>query len=245
MTLRKQVHVLASLRYGMRLTQAHFKTLVPGSALYFLPDLFNALQLPLPGPALAWRLAKAVVALILLWHALDLADAETKVERARTRRNALKQSGNFFGSMGLYWVVLLALASLALPWVCGIDWACLRQQFDLVLDGQFPAGLSGGTLLGVGLTLVPCGLWALYGWFHGYYVADEGQGPWQSMRSSYAAVRGAELGVLLFCLVCGVLNILGLALAVVGIFFAFPITLLATTYVHLELKQQTLVGDRL
>lgn len=235
----KRLHIGQSLLYGLRLTRTHFKTLVPGSALYFLPELIDSLGVDRPGPAWAWGLLKAIIAFALLWHALDLADDDTRASRLAAKGGMAAHSGNFLGSVGLYWLVVLALGALALPWVCGMDLACLSAQASAIWSGQLPQGVPAWRWAAALLSLLPCGAWALYGWFHGYYVADEGQGPWQSMVSSYHAVRGAELGVTLFCLACGVLNILGLALWVVGIFFIFPITLLATTYIHLELKQQT------
>jgi uncharacterized membrane protein len=96
----------------------------------------------------------------------------------------------------------------------------------------------------VAFLALPAGLWAVYGWFHGYYVADEGQGAWQSMLSSAKAVRGCFWKCVLFLAVIGGLNAAGWMAWVVGIFLAFPVTLMATTYVHLELKRQVEAEER-
>ena len=58
------------------------------------------------------------------------------------------------------------------------------------------------------------------------------------MVSSYHSVKGAFWRTTGFLAVIAAVNALGLALWFVGIFVAFPITLMATTYVHLELKKQ-------
>ena len=115
----------------------------------------------------------------------------------------------------------------------------LLNQAAWALKPQSWRASQAGVLALAALAALPAGLWTVFGWFHGYYVADEGQGAWESMHSSALAVRGAFWRCVLFLAVIGGLNALGLALWVVGIFVAFPVTLMATTYIHLDLKHQT------
>ena len=134
--------------------------------------------------------------------------------------------------------LLACLPLLALCPAPQVSLACAREALASLQALRIPQASEPRLWLALLLAL-PCGLWTLYGWFHGYYVADEGQRAWPSMRSSYQAVRGAEARVALFLALIAGINALGLWLYVAGVFVAFPVTLMATTYVHLELKDQS------
>jgi len=236
---RKHIAIAASLRYGWRLTMRHLNTLVPGTVVFYLPELFARWGLSFNGEEVAATVFRFVVGCWLLWHALQLSDRETR--SSRFHEPVLPASGyvgRFLGSTLLFWGVLgLTLwpawrvaTGTWMPSPGGLEW--LKR----------PGGWTGSQVLQAletALVALPAGLWAVFGWFHGYYVADEGQGPWQSMESSFLAVRGAFLSCVIFLVVIGLVNALGLALMVVGVFLAFPVTLMATTYIHLELKRQT------
>jgi hypothetical protein len=239
----KKVRILASLRYGWRLTRKHFRTLVPGSILFYSPDLAKMLGWQAEASAWGWFITAwhSAWACGLLWHALQLSDQETR--SSRLHKATLPAPGylrRFIASTGLYWSILLlglwpalrlasgqwwpadrsaALAWLARPWTW--DWTQMRLAIEVLL------------------VALPTGVWTVYGWFHGYYVADEGQDAWPSMLSSLRAVRGAFFKTLAFVVVIGLVNYAGYSLWVVGVFLAFPVTLMATTFVHLELKLQT------
>lgn len=235
----KRIHLLASLRYGWRLTLRHLRTLVPGTLAFYLPELAAFWGLDLGGwgwLATPWH---TLIGCWLLWHALQLSDLETRSSRLHEPTlPAAGYLGRFVGSTLLFW------GGLALGlWPA---WRILAESWSSPAQGwgwlSQPALWSREQVLRLGLAALaalPAALWTNYGWFHGYYVADEGQGAWQSMRSSFRAVRGAFWPCALFLLAIGAINALGLALWVVGVFLAFPVTLMATTYVHLELKRQT------
>ncbi|HTB33636.1 MAG TPA: hypothetical protein VK842_02125, partial [bacterium] len=161
---------------------------------------------------------------------------------SRLHASALPAPGylhRFLASTGLFWGVLLLALWPSARLLSGSWDPRLLSQAAWAMK---PLGWQGGQALGLALAAlaaVPAGLWTVFGWFHGYYVADEGQGAWESMHSSLLAVRGAFWRCVLFLAVIGGLNALGLALWVVGIFVAFPVTLMATTYIHLDLKRQT------
>lgn len=166
---------------------------------------------------------------------MQLSDQETRASRLHEATLPAKgYLGRFLASTLLFW------GGLAL----GL-WPSLRLlsgTWDPVAGWQSLSGLfahaSFGHLALPAIAAVPAGLWCVYGWFHGYYVADEGQGAWQSMVSSYHSVNGVFWRTLGFLIVIALVNALGLALWFAGIFIAFPVTLMATTYVHLELKKQ-------
>jgi hypothetical protein len=237
----KHVSIGASLLYGWRLTRRHFRTLVPGSVLFYLPELAQRLG----WDAGAWSMGvtawHSIVACGLLWHALQLSDQETR--RSRLHEGSLPAPGylgRFVSSTGLYWSVLLLGSWPAMRLATGQWWPADRSAALAWLWRPWlwtPA--QAWLALQCAAAAVPAGIWTVYGWFHGYYVADEGQNAWPSMVSSYQAVHGAFWRTLVFLGVIGAVNWAGYSLWVVGVFAAFPVTLMATTYIHLELKEQS------
>jgi hypothetical protein len=240
-TRHKHVHILSSLRYGLRLTLRHLKTLVPGTMAFYLPELFQFWGLKPPGGEVSTTVYKFVVGCWLLWHAMRLSDQETRA--SRFHKPVLPTPGylgRFLGSTLLFWG-LLCLSLWPVWRLASGTWGANPGGALWLERPWLWTQAQAWTALLLAVSALPAGLWSVYGWFHGYYVADEGQGPWQSMRSSFRAVRGAFWACVLFLGVIAVVNGLGLALWVVGVFFAFPVTLMATTHVHLELKRQTIV----
>jgi hypothetical protein len=243
----KRIHLRSSLRYGLRLTMRHLQTLVPGTVVFYLPEIigrFGGLVhrggLTVPGGDYVSTGFKVLVGCWLLWHAMQLSDRETRSSRHHGPDNP-DDSGylpRFLGSTALFWGVLLLALWPAWRIASGI-WGKDPGAAEWLMHPWRWTGDQAWKALLLSVSALPAGLWSVYGWFHGYYVADEGQGPWQSMGSSFKAVQGAFWPCTLFLLVIALVNALGLALWVVGVFFAFPVTLMATTHVHLELKRQT------
>ena len=242
----KHLRLGSSLVYGWRLTQKHFRTLVPGSILFYIPELAQRLGWH-PSSAWDWAVTAwhSVVACGLLWHALQLSDQETRASRLhKATLPAPGYLGRFISSTGLYWSLLLLGLWPALR-VAGGQWWPVEPERAAWLAQPWTWGQGQLWLALQALLLaMPAGVWAIYGWFHGYYVADEGQNAWPSMVSSTCAVRGAFFKTLGFVVVIGLVNAAGYALWVVGVFVAFPVTLMATTYVHLELKAQTKIKPK-
>jgi len=235
----KYVGIAASLRYGLRLTLRHLRTLVPVSALFYLPELAERLGIHFPGGRVAVTLFKFMVGCWLVWHALRLGDQETRT--IRFKEAVLPAPGylaRFLGSTLLFWGTL-GLALWPVSRLASGTWGLNVQGWDWLKSPWIWTAAQAWGALAVGVSALPAGLWSVYGWFHGYYVADEGQGPLRSMVSSFRAVQGAFWPCVLFLMVIAALNAAGLALWVVGVFFTFPVTLMATTYIHMELKRQT------
>jgi hypothetical protein len=244
---RKHLRIFASLVYGWRLTQKHFRTLLPGSILFYIPELAQRFGWQ---PDVAWDWAitawHSVLACGLLWHALQLSDQETRASRQHEAiLPAPGYLGRFISSTGLYWCLLLLGLWPALRVASGQWWPADRGAAVAWLSKPWAwDGRQALLALETALAALPAGIWTIYGWFHGYYVADEGQNAWPSMVSSYHAVRGAFFRTLCFLVVIGLVNAAGYALWVVGVFVAFPVTLMATTYVHLELKAQSSIKPK-
>lgn len=237
----KHINILASLKYGWRLTLKHMNTLVPGTVVFYLPELGARFGLEAPGYGWLRSGFKTLVGCWLLWHAMQLSDQETR--QSRLHEATLPAAGyltRFLLSTMLFWGGLVLGLWPSLRLATG-TWDLSQAQRALWVLEPWTFGASAGRWGLVALTLlaaIPAGLWSVYGWFHGYYVADEGQGAWQSMRSSYASVQGAFWRTSFFLAVIAAINAFGLALWFAGIFLAFPVTLMATTWVHLELKRQ-------
>jgi hypothetical protein len=170
---------------------------------------------------------------------MQLSDQETRASRIHEATLPAKgYLGRFLASTLLFWGGL-GLALWPSLFVLTNSWH--PTDYAKLAPGWSPSPwpyFSWRLLAAAAATAVPAGLWCVYGWFHGYYVADEGQGAWQSMVSSYHSVQGAFWRTTGFLAVIAAINALGLALWFAGIFIAFPVTLMATTYVHLELKRQ-------
>jgi uncharacterized membrane protein len=214
---------------------------VPGTIVFYLPELFDRFGLAPTGFAWLTTAFKTIVGCWLLWHAMQLSDQETRASRLHEATLPAKgYLGRFLASTLLFWGGLFLMLWPAASLISG-TWdlgQCFLGLWSHLRQTGTSAGPAWVTVLLAAASAVPAGLWSVYGWFHGYYVADEGQGAWQSMVSSYHSVEGAFGRTLGFLIVIATVNALGLALWFAGIFIAFPVTLMATTYVHLELKRQ-------
>lgn len=100
-------------------------------------------------------------------------------------------------------------------------------------------------LFGTLLLIVPGIIWAIkYGNFK-YLVIDKNLGPVQAIKESGRITYGYKkklflLGLVLFCIVLGGALLLG-----VGLFIAFPVTTLASTYAYrLMIGEDVVIKDR-
>lgn len=242
MPRKKHLRIWSSLKYGWRLTFKHFDTLVPGSVLFYLPELAALLGWA-PPQGWAWTMTAwhSAVACGLLWHALQLSDKETRTNRLQ--ESVMPAPGflwRFISSTGFFWGVLILGSLPALRLASGSWWPADRDASLAWIKSPWLWNTSQAWVaLQTAVAAIPVGIWAVYGWFHGYYVADEGQEAWPSMVHSFHAVKGAFWKTAVFLCVIFAVNAAGYALFVVGVFVAFPITLMATTYVHIELKGQS------
>lgn len=218
----------------------HTLSLVSGTVAFYLPELVRQWGWELAGWGLLITIYKTVVACWLLWHSLQLSDQETRSSRFHEPvLPAPGYLGRFLASTALFWGVLLLGLWPSWRFINGAWSPKGGLGYEWLLRPDVWSAVQMRLAASAALAALPAGLWSVYGWFHGYYVADEGQGAWESMVSSFQAVRGAFWRCTLFLAVIGGINAAGLALWVVGIFLAFPVTLMATTFVHLELKKQT------
>ncbi len=96
-----------------------------------------------------------------------------------------------------------------------------------------PLAVLGGLIL----LIIPGIIWAVRFSFSFYIVVDTKMGPIVSMKESYAITKGKFWKLLLFWIVIGLVNLLGLIFLGIGLLVSVPITTLASVYVYRELSK--------
>lgn len=91
-------------------------------------------------------------------------------------------------------------------------------------------------VLGFILLIVPGIIASLALFLTSYYVIDRKMGPVNAIKASMAATKGYRWKILQFSLLCGLVNILGLLVFVVGLLVSIPVTLIAMVAVYRKLS---------
>ncbi len=92
-------------------------------------------------------------------------------------------------------------------------------------------------LVGIVLLIIPGIFWAVRFSFSHIILVDTKMGPIESMKESYAITKGSFWKLLLFWLVVGMINLVGLIVFGLGLLFTIPFTTLATIYVYRNLTK--------
>lgn len=93
-------------------------------------------------------------------------------------------------------------------------------------------------VLGILLLVIPGVIWGIKYMFYGYFIVDEGRGPWDAIKASGAITRGAKLDLFLLWLVLAGINLLGLLALGVGLLVTIPLSLAASAYVFRNLQNR-------
>ncbi len=104
------------------------------------------------------------------------------------------------------------------------------------LGGKILYGLA--IALGLVLLVVPGCIWAYMFLYVGYLIIDRQLGPIEAFHESRAITYGYKWDLALFSFVMGLINILGMALLLLGLFITIPVTLMASAYVYRRLSPQ-------
>lgn len=96
--------------------------------------------------------------------------------------------------------------------------------------------LSSLTALGTVLCVVPGVAVALYGYYFGWFVLDEGLGPLQAIRASASMVAGNFAAALEVAMIGSLVLFVGGVLACVGLFVALPLAAYSAGYSYLRLR---------
>ncbi len=91
------------------------------------------------------------------------------------------------------------------------------------------------TLVGFILLIIPGIIWATRFQLAPYLVIDKGMGPFEAMRESWRITKGQTLNLIGYGFVLGVIGILGLLAAGIGIIVAQPVLWLAIVFIYRKL----------
>ncbi|MBI2612228.1 hypothetical protein HYW59_00210 [Candidatus Kaiserbacteria bacterium] len=110
------------------------------------------------------------------------------------------------------------------------------KPFWKFLAAEFLVGVI--VFIGLILLIVPGVIAILMLLFSVYIVIDRELGPIEAMKESMRITRGSRSELLLLVLMCIVLNILGMAALIVGLFISIPITALAVVHAYRTLERK-------
>jgi hypothetical protein len=111
------------------------------------------------------------------------------------------------------------------------------KAFDRVVPlffGFLVAGLA--YLVGFVLLIVPGIVLAIGCLFFPFYVVDQGAGPVEALKKSWAATSGHKMQLFLFGLVAGCIVIVGYLACLVGVAVAYPVVTLAAAIIYTRLS---------
>ena len=94
-------------------------------------------------------------------------------------------------------------------------------------------------LVGLLLFIIPGIIWAIKFQFFTYALVDKKLGPIAALKESANITRGVKWNLFIFDILVVLVNMLGFALLLVGLFITIPLTAFATVFLYRKL----LVGD--
>jgi len=145
-----------------------------------------------------------------------------------------------FAIVGFVWSYLIqagfARGGLALtegrPLVIG-ELLSFKKLGTIILAGII---LSILTFLGLLLCILPGLIIAFFGAFFVYFILDQNAGAWQSITMSFAFVKENIGNLLLLLVLSWIALFIGALLCGIGLFVAFPVTVIAQTYAYKVLR---------
>jgi uncharacterized membrane protein len=99
-------------------------------------------------------------------------------------------------------------------------------------------GIGIGTLF----CIIP-GIWvAVKYWGYCWFIVEKGAGPVEALKEAGELSTDLVFDLLVFFVICGIIMWLGALVLLVGLIVAFPVVLMATTYVFRKLANMPVVG---
>jgi uncharacterized membrane protein len=98
---------------------------------------------------------------------------------------------------------------------------------------------SAIVMVGLLLLVFPGVIWGIKFFYYPYLIVDKDEGIIGSLRASSQITMGAKWDLLGLFLVLALINILGAACLLIGLFVTVPITMVATAIVYRSLLTQT------
>jgi len=91
---------------------------------------------------------------------------------------------------------------------------------------------------GIILLVVPGIIWGIKFQFFGYFIVDQGAGPIEALRKSWAITTGIKWDLFILDILLILINVLGVLALLVGLFAALPTTMVASAFVYRKLSAQ-------
>jgi len=113
--------------------------------------------------------------------------------------------------------------------------SCLDLFFKYLLSSIVYGLIVLGGLI---LLIVPGIIWGIKFQFFGYFIVDKGLGPIEALKQSAKITKDAKRTLLLFGLLSGLINLLGVLLLLVGLFATVPTIMMAKAFVYRKLLGQ-------
>jgi len=91
---------------------------------------------------------------------------------------------------------------------------------------------------GLILLVIPGIIWAIKFQFFAYLIVDKRLGPIQALKKSSQITKGSKWDLFLLGILFFFINLLGVLLLFVGLFFTVPIVIMASVFVYRKLSSQ-------
>jgi hypothetical protein len=114
---------------------------------------------------------------------------------------------------------------------------CVNGCFFKYLLATLLYGLI--VLLGLLLFVIPGIIWSIKFSLYGYFIVDKNFGPVDALKASAKTTKGVKLQLLGFYFLSALIFFAGIICFAVGLFAAYPVILIAGTFVYLKLSSQT------
>lgn len=115
----------------------------------------------------------------------------------------------------------------------------LFSSYGLFLKFLLASALYGLiSLAGFILLIVPGIIWSIKFQFFPYFVIDKGMDPVASLKESAKITKGNKWNLFLFGILLGLINLLGVIVVFIGLFWAVPTTMIAMVFVYRKLSAQ-------
>lgn len=88
---------------------------------------------------------------------------------------------------------------------------------------------------GLILLIVPGIMWAMSYQMFGYFIIDKKMKPMEALRESRKITKGSRWNLFFFCILAGLINILGAIVFGIGLFATVPMTSMASVWVYKKL----------
>ncbi|MEX0690156.1 MAG: hypothetical protein WD471_00580 [Candidatus Paceibacterota bacterium] len=112
-----------------------------------------------------------------------------------------------------------------------------QELFFIYLGGAilYTLIMAGGLIL----LIIPGIVWWVKYQFYGFAIVDKNMGPVEALKESGKITKGKKGQLLLFNIIAGIINLVGILFFTLGLFITIPITALALAFIYRHLSPST------